>query len=196
MQTQVSVPSFDLVPMVQQTIHWAIDFWPTLVLWSKDFLSFLIVISFPLSLFFLIAIIYCVEKLKLIKKKDALKYDAPHVEPAFEEGVPQGNDSLTTRWAKVTGFLSSENQNDWKQAILEADIMLDEILTSLGYQGDSIGEKLKRAQPGDFKSIQDAWDAHKIRNDIAHGSDFQLAHHEANQAIQRYRKVFEEFYYI
>ncbi len=195
-QPIVSVPSFDSGPIIHQTGEWAVNLYPHLIIWFKDFLSLMIVLSFPLALFFLIAIIYCVEQLKKIKKKDAIKYDL-HVEPAFEDVKAKGNNDLAVQWHKVTSHMNSDNQNDWKQAILEADTMLDEILNGLGYQGSSIGEKLKRVQPGEFKAVQDAWDAHKVRNQIAHdGSAFQLTHHEANQVIQRYRKVFEEFYYI
>jgi hypothetical protein len=196
MQPTISIPSLDIGPMIKQAVEWVLNFYPHLIVWFKDFLSLMIVISFPLSVFFIIAIIYSVEKLRVLKKLDAIKYDMK-VEPAFEDVKGQGNDDLASRWQKVTSLLNSDNQNDWKQAILEADTMLDEILSSLGYQGESIGEKLKRVQPGEFKSVQDAWDAHLVRNRIAHdGSAYQLTHHQANQTIQLYRKVFEEFYYI
>ncbi|MDB5238908.1 MAG: protein of unknown function with transrane region [Candidatus Parcubacteria bacterium] len=196
MQPQVFVPSVDFISLGTPIGEWIVNFYPHLIIWIKDFVSLLIVISFPVSVFLLIAIIYCVEQLKRIKKADAKKYDLK-VEPAFEDVKASGNADLSAQWEKVTSLLNSENQNDWKQAILEADTMLDKILNSLGYQGSSIGEKLKRVQPGEFKSVQEAWDAHKVRNQIAHdGAAFQVTHHLANHTIQQYRKVFEEFYYI
>lgn len=162
----------------------------------KGIMSFLVVISIPLSVFFVIGIIYAIEGSKHIRKKEIEKYDLK-VEPAFEDVPQTGSRDLSERWSKVTGMLASENQNDWKQAILQADTMLLDILTGLGYQGDGVGEKLKRVQAGEIKSIDDAWEAHKLRNEIAHeGTDFQLTHHDANQAIQRFRRVFEEFYYV
>ncbi len=192
----VSIPSYDVSPIIHSIGEWIVNAWPHMVSFAKSALGIAVGLSFPVSVFFLIAIIYCVERLKIIKKKDALKYDLK-VEPAFEEVPARGNADLAARWQKVSAHLNSENPNDWKQAILEADIMLDEVLNSLGYQGESIGEKLKRVQPGEFKAVQEAWDAHKVRNQIAHeGSAFNLTHHEANQAIQKYRRVFEEFYYI
>ena len=163
----------------------------------KHFTDWVVVLSIPASIFFIIGIVYSVERLKVLREKEAEKHDLK-VEPAFEdEPAGQGDRDLSLRWKKVTDLIGSANENDWKQAILEADTMLDDILTGLGYQGESIGEKLKRVQSGDFKSLDDAWEAHKIRNQIAHdGSAFQLTHHEANQTIGRYRRVFEEFYYI
>ena len=80
---------------------------------------------------------------------------------------------------------------------MEADIMLADILTKMGYQGDSIGEQLKGVEPSDFLTLNDAWEAHKVRNQIAHqGSDFQLNERDAKRIIGLYKKVFSEFYYI
>jgi hypothetical protein len=162
----------------------------------KNVLSFLVVISIPLSLFFLIGIIYCVEKLKRIRAKEALLFDAK-VEPAIEAVGPSGNEDLSRRWEHVKTLVNSANPSDWRQAVLEADIVLEDILTSLGYQGDGIGEKLKRVNPGDMKSLDAAGKAHGVRNRIAHdGSAFPLTQHDANAVVNLYKQVMEEFYFI
>jgi len=191
----VTIPGQGVSNFFVEIFNNFIQFSPTLLVWAKNFYSFLVVISIPISLFFLVGIIYCVEKLKIIRKKEALKYDVK-IEPAFSEVKGQGDRDLTARWQKVTAFLNSQNPNDWKQAILEADTMLLDILTGLGYQGDGVGEKLKRVQPGEFKQIEDAWEAHKVRNAIAHGGAPELDHHNAVKTIHMYRRIFEEFYYI
>ncbi|MES2314767.1 MAG: hypothetical protein V4524_02405 [Patescibacteria group bacterium] len=168
---------------------------PTVALYAKKILSICIALAFPVALFFLVGIIYCVEQLKHIRKKEAEKYDLK-VEPAYEEGV-KADRVLAERWERVQTHVSSENPNDWRQAIMEADVMLDDVLTTLGYQGEGIGEKLKRVEKGDMHTLQDAWDAHLVRNKIAHeGSDFALTKYEAQRVINQYKKVFEEFYYI
>lgn len=168
---------------------------PVFLQWINNALDFLVVLSIPISLFFLIGIIYCVEQLKVIRRKEALKHDVK-IEPAFVKVKAQGSRDLTIRWQKVASLLNSQNPNDWKQAILEADQMLLDVLTGLGYQGDGVGEKLKRVQPGEFRNIDDAWEAHKTRNSIAHGGAPELDHRLAVQTIHKYRGVFEEFYYI
>jgi len=157
--------------------------------------SFFIAASIPLSIVFLVGIVYCVERLKLIRRKEIEKYDLK-VETAYETVAP-GDQVLSQRWDAVMKHIDSDNQNDWKQAIIDADIMLDHLLTQMGYRGESVGEKLKRVQPGEFETVRDAWDAHMVRNDIAHqGSTFSLSHHDAKTTIHKYKKVFEEFYYI
>ena len=130
-----------------------------------------------------------------LRKKEELIYDTK-VEEAFET-LPEGGDIvLAHRWENVVKHIDSPNENDWKQAILEADIILDELLTKMGYRGESVGEKLKRVESGDFKTVQDAWEAHKVRNQIAHTPGFTLNKIEAQQTYQLYKKVLDEFYYI
>jgi len=99
-----------------------------------------------------------------------------------------------SRWAHVRQLIETGHESDWRQAIIEADIMLDEILDEQGYTGESVGEKLKQVNPARFRTLQDAWEAHKVRNDIAHqGSAFQLTEHVAHRTIAHYENVFREF---
>lgn len=101
------------------------------------------------------------------------------------------------RWEHVRTLAASESPGDWRTAIIEADIMLDELLTSMGHHGESLGDKLKSVEVSDFKTIDLAWDGHKVRNRIAHhGSDFILTERETKRVVDLYRQVFEEFDYI
>lgn len=106
-------------------------------------------------------------------------------------------ESRNPRWDVVINLVESEHPSDWRQAIIEADIMLDEMITGFGYRGDSLGEKLKGIAGNDMQTLDDAWEAHRIRNQIAHaGSDLVLDKREALLTIELYRRVFEEFGYI
>ncbi len=101
------------------------------------------------------------------------------------------------RWASVLGHMSILNQSEWRVAILEADMMLAEMLERRGYAGTTIGDQLKSANPEKFKTLQDAWEAHKVRNQIAHdGSEFVLNEREAKRVIGLYERVFREFDFI
>lgn len=101
------------------------------------------------------------------------------------------------RWEKVLTHMNSDNQNDWKFAILEADIILAELLDTMSYRGETIADKLKKVEPSDFQTIEAAWEAHKVRNTIAHeGTNYVITEREAKRVISLYRVVFEEFHYI
>jgi hypothetical protein len=99
-----------------------------------------------------------------------------------------------SRLDDVFMHIESSNPNDWKLAIIEADIILDDVLKQRGYVGNSLGERLKSISPGQLSTLNDAWEAHKIRNRIAHdGADFVLTHRLAQETINQYRRVFTEF---
>ncbi|MEA1929903.1 MAG: hypothetical protein U9M92_03440 [Patescibacteria group bacterium] len=100
------------------------------------------------------------------------------------------------RWEKVLAYLSSENSAEWKLAIIEADNMLDDMVKRLKTEGDNLGERLKSIEPSDFLTLDDAWEAHKVRNQIAHESDFVIGKYGARRVIERYKRVFGEFEYI
>lgn len=139
---------------------------------------------------FLIAFAFATIELHQVKEAEHHRYATIEVEKAEEETEHH-------RWKHVAALVESPHENDWRQAIIEADIMLDDILATHGYSGASVGEKLKQGNPAVFHTLQDAWDAHKVRNDIAHqGSTYQLTGQLAYRTVAKYRNVFEEFHAI
>ncbi|MFA5736942.1 MAG: hypothetical protein WCX70_02175 [Candidatus Paceibacterota bacterium] len=100
------------------------------------------------------------------------------------------------RWEKIKEKLDSDNPSDWNLAIIEADKILDEMLMAMGYLGENLGERLKTVESSDFLTLNEAWEAHKIRNQIAHENDFVLTQREAKAALAKFEQVFKEFDYI
>jgi hypothetical protein len=144
-----------------------------------------------LCLLFIIGIVYAFIRWRTIEDQwQAELYPGPIKE---EVTGPRENE----KWARIVAHVGSDNPSDWRLSILEADILLDELLDELGYIGDTIGDKLKKAVIGDFKTLNEAWEAHKIRNAIAHeGQDFVLSQRDAQRVIGLYEKVFREFDFI
>jgi hypothetical protein len=67
----------------------------------------------------------------------------------------------------------------------------------MGYKGDTLSDKMRQVERSDFTYIDKAWEAHRVRNRIAHeGSDFELTEREARRVIDLYGAVFEEFHFI
>jgi len=99
-----------------------------------------------------------------------------------------------SRLADIQQHAISDNPNDWKLAIIEADIVLDQTLKDRGYAGTSLGERLRGITPSQLSSVDDAWDAHRVRNKIAHeGADFVVTRRIVDETISRYMRVFREF---
>ena len=138
-------------------------------------------------------ILYVLHKLSLLRYEERKKYW--EAEMATLETFDHTEHDI--KWQKVENLLGMLGESDWRLAIVEADNILADMLQKMGYVGDSIGDKLKAIEPSDFLTLNDAWEAHKIRNRIAHeGTNFRLSHREAQRVIALYKKVFEEFHYI
>ena len=98
------------------------------------------------------------------------------------------------RWDTIVELSQSASPGDWRRAVLEADIMLFDVLGDQGYPGDTVGERLKHANPMQMTTLRPAWDAHMLRNKIAHGGEsFELTERDVRTAINQYKSVFEEF---
>lgn len=115
---------------------------------------------------------------------------------AFMNVSPEATEMINPRWQAIADKLESDNQADWQWAIIEADKILDEMVERMGYQGANLGERLKTIEKSDFTSLNEAWEAHKVRNQIAHEPGFVLDKRKASITIGQFEKVFKEFHYI
>jgi hypothetical protein len=142
------------------------------------------------TIFFITVIIYSLIRIHEIQKEEQRQLKQIIVtEPAPNVKNP--------RWEKIKAHMLKDSPAEWRVAIIEADVILDEMVTRMGYKGDSLADKLKAVERSDFSTIQLAWEAHLIRNRIAHGgSDFNLTRHEAVRVIALYEEVFREFDFI
>ncbi len=158
--------------------------------------------SFIISMGIVIAIIYAILRVKQIRaiEENYYKHQPMTVEGRItfgEEDAPAAGTAGEARWREVMRHIEADDANSWRQAIMEADIMLDDVVTNLGYTGDGVGEKMKQIARSDVNTIDDAWEAHKVRNRIAHdGSDFNISHRDARRVINLYEGVFKELGYI
>jgi hypothetical protein len=154
--------------------------------------------AFSTSIFltgvFCFGVVFYGWKIWLLHKEDELLEYATPPMTVMKEKKGTATDKIQERWQKVLLHVESEESSNWRLAIMEADIILDDMLDKQGYHGDSIGDKLKSVEPSDFNTVEQAWEAHKVRNQIAHeGTDFLLTHREAKRVIGLYKNVFEEF---
>lgn len=138
-------------------------------------------------LFLLFVMIYSIFEWYKIKNQSD-----KHIENLIPQEDPRENQNK--RWLRVKELIASNNDSDWKIAIFEADSMLEDMTLAMNIPGDTLGERLKSVEPSDFLTLQKAWEAHKIRNQIAHqGSTYALDHRTALLAIKMFEEVFQEF---
>lgn len=113
---------------------------------------------------------------------------------SFMEGDAVPKEKVNEKWLRIEEHANSNNEADWRLAIIEADILLEDTLRAAGYHGDGVGEILKTIEKSDMLTLDAAWDGHKVRNRIAHsGGDFNLDEREAKRVVKLFESVFREF---
>ena len=148
------------------------------------------VFAFAISALLIFGIVYAY--LKLTEFEEVEEHQLHESEQQWRE--LHNSHTENNRWNSVQVHLASENPNDWKLAIIEADVLLERMLDTAGFAGATIGEKLKSASVRSFATLDDAWQAHRVRNLIAHGgADFVLTHKAAKETLIQYERVFTEF---
>jgi|SRR6185437_11461855 len=110
----------------------------------------------------------------------------------FRDVILRSNMSKTraqAAWGVILQHFYRGSDSDLKVAIIEADKLLNEALREAGMMGTQIGDRLKKATDAQIPNLDDVWQAHKLRNQIAHESNFRLKRDLAERALGIYESA-------
>lgn len=94
-------------------------------------------------------------------------------------------DYYQRQWA-IIGRQISGNQAELHQAVLEADKLLDRALKERGLKGQTMGDRLKSAKTM-LSNNNAVWQAHKMRNRLAHETGVRLTQGEVRGALSGFK---------
>jgi len=143
------------------------------------------IVSLLLSALFLWGIVYIINKTNYLETKREQFLDV------LGGGRVSRRRSLRA-WKQIQKRMESEEQSQWKLAILEADHILDEILKMSGYLGIRMEEKLELITPAQLANVDDVKNAHVVRDRIAKDPTYEITHEEAKEVISIYQQSFKE----
>lgn len=155
----------------------------------SPYIPFLMGLSGLVSALLFIGIIISVIGLIRVRKVEMAQYKPIDMEKVKES-------VHNSQWGVILNHVRSNNKAEWRLAIIEADNILDELLKERGYGGETLGERMKSIDGTKMVSLSDAWDAHKLRNQIAHQVDMEVTQRMAMKAIVQYERVFKELGYL
>lgn len=96
-----------------------------------------------------------------------------------------------TRFLKIENTFKKDNKLSYAVTVTEADKLLDKALIEAGIMGKTMGERLKKCT-GRFEDLDAVWRAHKLRNLIAHETDFEVSYIQAKNALEIYKKALKD----
>lgn len=114
----------------------------------------------------------------------------PDTEPTMHIVTPR--EEVRENWEHIRALANSSSPSDWNMAILRADALLDDILKHLGYEGETMAERLKIVSPSTLPSLERLWSAHRLRNMIAHDPLEQHTKETIIHALRSYEEALKE----
>jgi hypothetical protein len=151
---------------------------PRLFMWAQ-------VISYIISGLFLWGIIYVYRKNKLLESRPVAPSRSPN-EKFKNKNVAKD------LWLAILHKVQQGTEQDLAFAIIEADKLIDTILKSNGFAGETMAERLRRINPHQLTSLDELWEAHKIRNDIVHTPGYVVTPELAKKVLRNYERVLKE----
>ncbi len=111
-------------------------------------------------------------------------------------GVKRGNAQsldkkfVQGKWLEIRTTFSLGGASHMKNAVIEADKLVDHVLKSRGVAGNTMGERMKSAKKlfPHYADYDNLWFAHKVRNNIAHEASHELNNGEAKRAMEYFEK--------
>jgi len=138
------------------------------------------------TLFFLGVIIYFLKKTTFIDRIFLQDF----VE--FITFSSSGMSKSMGAFMKIKERLKSQNEDEAKLAIIEADDLLNEVLNKIGYkQEESLGEKLDEVTPDSLSNLKEVIEVHRIRNNIIHDPAYRFDFEEAKRILSVYEQAIQ-----
>lgn len=99
------------------------------------------------------------------------------------------NTQFAEHWQRIEGIMAQPGLEQTKAAIFEADKLLDSALRQSGFRGETMGERLKNARQhfGNNAVYQGLWEAHKLRNALAHEVGFDVPKVVGQQHLAQFK---------
>lgn len=98
-------------------------------------------------------------------------------------------ESYTKQWRELQKLCRSKTT--WKQAVVEADDLLDKALKKSGVRGKSMGERLVKIQR-DLTDNDGVWYGHKLRRQLDSEPDKTLREAEVKKALVGIRQALKD----
>lgn len=162
--------------------------------WVAGTTHVVLIVGMVLSAVLLVLVVYAQLRMVQVEHEGFHALEEEEHEAHVRSRGPEGETHTGTRWDDIVVLASGTNESDWRRAILEADIMLADALAKKGFEGPTVADQLRMANPFQMRTLDVAWQAHKVRNQVAHeGEAFALTERDVRATIDQYKRVFEEF---
>jgi len=141
-----------------------------------------------LFLFISVAFLICIFLVLLKTKRLRFRYFEDFEE--FTKFRPYEADKIAKNWKKIIKKMDSGLESEYKLAIIEADVMLDEVLRRIGHTEEGVEAKINATTSSELKNVEEMKQARKVRNDIVYDPDYHLTLEKTRETLKVYEETF------
>lgn len=112
----------------------------------------------------------------------------------WRRGTPKdlNVDKYRSEWMTIEQRFRNGSESDFHLSILEADKLVDRALRDLGYAPDkTMADRLRQAAKK-FSDVNGMWQAHKLRNRIAHETGVKVSQMDARRALAQCKQALKD----
>ena len=156
---------------------------------ASEWAAYLRSLGIFLTLFFGFLVIILINKIGILNKFSKATSN-------FLKGGKTPKKNLNTSWQKILSRLKQSDEANLRLALIEADNIFDGLLKLMGLPGESMADRLKYLNSAQVSNIEEIWQAHKLRNQLVHGSEYPIARSEIEFGVRAYEKALKELKFI
>lgn len=108
-----------------------------------------------------------------------------------QKAVILDKEKYRIKWLDIENGLDANNQQSLQMTIINADKLLSQALEELGVSGNTMGERMKTFG-NRFSNQNQIWQAHKIRNKIAHEGEFRLSLKQTKAVLYSFKQALKD----
>ncbi len=138
-------------------------------------------ISLIIAVVVISVLIYFLMKSKASDKRTFDPNKVGGVKPSDSATGGVNTELVTSKWSEISAMQNS-GAAGLKNALIEADKLLDYVMIQKGFSGETMGDRLKSGGSA-FSNLNAIWAAHKLRNQMAHEVQHDVVAAQFKQAI-------------
>lgn len=100
-------------------------------------------------------------------------------------------DKYRSKWLSIEQSLVRDSEPSYHMAILNADKLVDQALKERGFKGQTMGDRMKFAKET-WSNRNAIWEAHKLRNQIAHEPDVRISYDQSRRALAGFKQALKD----
>lgn len=163
--------------------------------WSRYLAPIFIILDILLFVIFVYALIKVWPlraKITVFSNPHAHGHGGGHGDHGAAPAAQEHDPIVFKHWTDIVKRANTGAPENLRWAIVEADALVDTVLKARHLPGETMADRLANFRREDYKTIDRLWEAHKLRNEIAHTPGFKMTSKQAEKALFGYRDFLKE----